>query len=82
MPKHNRSVHVNWNIENIVKQGYEWVPVCPCGGDTVLVVAPDEWPSADRERYIGVFAEVSAHVCVVCDAVVSVSVNIDHHPRV
>jgi len=54
----------------------------------VLAVASDEWRAAgelddgsDASGIVGIDAEITAHVCIVCSAVVSVSVNIDHQPK-
>jgi sarcosine oxidase gamma subunit len=70
------TTHLTWSIEVADR--------CLCGGETVLAVAPDEWRLGDddpRSDAVPVFAEVTAHVCIVCSAVVSVSVNIDHQPK-
>jgi hypothetical protein len=68
-------MHFTWSIEQAGR--------CPCGGDTVLAVAPDDWRRGDDDECgawsdaVPVAAEITAHVCAECGAVVSVSVNVE-----
>ena len=70
----DKHLHITWSIES--PDG-----LCKCGGETVLCVAPDEWQIDSESEHcrelggvIGV-PEVSAHVCVNCRRICSLSVN-------
>jgi len=55
------------------------ITVCPCGGETVRVYAPDVWYDKDfnsfklEHRY-----QISLVVCKRCDAILDMFACIDH----
>lgn len=78
--KSSPRTHLTWSIEiSAIKSSgnkQEVINLCPCGGEVALVVAHDEWRTADGEEYLSVNGEVSAHVCKECGKLVSLSLNI------
>lgn len=62
--------HLTWSIEVGDSR-------CPeCNDETILIVAPSQWYTADGEADpVEVYEEVTGHYCQKCGKLVSLSLN-------
>jgi hypothetical protein len=70
------NTHVTWSRETGDRK-------CPeCGSEPILIVASTEWdvpeqeaPSDDTPDWVGVYDEISAHYCLKCGRITSLSLR-------